>query len=210
MVSRSLPAGFIVPAQPIERRVPPAGAGWVHEIKHDGYRMIVRKDGDTVRLFTRNGHDWRERFPAIAAAAERLKAHSFTIDGEAVVIGPDGLSRFEELRHGNSVACLYAFDLLELDGEDLRSRPLLFRKDALARLLQGKRSAILLNEHIAEPGPAVFAHACRLGAEGIVSKRIDSPYRSGRYSAWIKVRNPNSIAVQRERSENWNAPRSGR
>jgi bifunctional non-homologous end joining protein LigD len=210
MVSRSLPAGFIVPAQPIERTVPPAGAGWVHEIKHDGYRMIVRKDGDTVRLFTRNRYDWSGRYPAIAAAAERLKADGFTIDGEAVVIGPDGLSRFDELRHGSSVAVLYAFDLIELNGEDLRAHPLLERKDALARLLHGKNSAILLNEHIAEPGPVVFAHARRLGAEGIVSKRIDSPYRSGRYSAWIKVRNPDSIAVQRERSENWNGPRSRR
>jgi bifunctional non-homologous end joining protein LigD len=172
--------------------------------------MIVRRAGDEVRLFTRNGYDWTDRFPAIAAAAEQLKADSFTIDGEAVVIGPDGLSRFDELRHGSSVAVLYAFDLIEFDGADLRAHPLLDRKDALARLLRGKNSAILLNEHIAEPGPVVFAHACKLGAEGIVSKRIDSPYRSGRYSAWIKVRNPASLAVQRERSENWNAPRSSR
>ncbi len=210
MNAHKLPAGFIVPAQPIERTVPPAGAEWVHEIKHDGYRTIVRKDGGPVRLFTRNGYDWSGRFPAIAAAAERLKADSFTIDGEAVVIGPDGLSRFDELRHGNSVAVLYAFDLSEFDGADLRAHPLLERKDALARLLRGKNSAILLNEHIAGPGPAVFAHACKLGAEGIVSKRIDSPYRSGRYSAWIKVCNPAALAVQSERSENWNAPRSGR
>jgi ATP-dependent DNA ligase len=208
MLRRSLPAGFIVPAQPIERTVPPAGADWVHEIKHDGYRMIVRKAGDEVRLFTRNGYDWTGRFPAIAAAAERLKADSFTIDGEAAVIGPDGLSRFDELSHGSSAAVLYAFDLIEFDGADLRARPLLERKDALARLLRGKNSAILLNEHIAEPGPVVFAHACKLGAEGIVSKRIDLPYRSGRHSAWIKVRNPASLAVQRERSENWNAPRN--
>jgi bifunctional non-homologous end joining protein LigD len=205
MLRRSLPAGFILPAQPIERTIPPAGADWVHEIKHDGYRMIVRKAGDEIRLFTRNGYDWTGRFPAIAAAAERLKADSFTIDGEAVVIGPNGLSRFDELRHGNSVAVLYAFDLIEFDGADLRAHPLLERKDALARLLRGKNSAILLNEHIAEPGPVVFAHACKLGAEGIVSKRIDSPYRSGRHSAWIKVHNPASLAVQRERSENWNA-----
>jgi bifunctional non-homologous end joining protein LigD len=206
MIARKLPAGFIVPAQPIERTVPPAGADWVHEIKHDGYRLIVRKDGADVRLYTRRGFDWTDRFPAIADAASRLKPASFTIDGEAVVIGPDGVARFDELRHGNSQAHLYAFDLVELDGEDLQSRPLLERKDALAHLLRRKKSAILLNEHIAEHGPTVFAHACKLGVEGIVSKRVDSPYRSGRYSAWIKVRNPASIAVQRERSENWNAP----
>ena len=111
MVSRSLPTGFIVPAQPIERRAPPSGADWMQEIKHDGYRLIVRKEATGVRLFTRNGYDWSGRFPAITAAADRLKADSVTVDGEAVVIGPDGLSRFDELRHGNSWAYLYAFDL---------------------------------------------------------------------------------------------------
>jgi ATP-dependent DNA ligase len=108
MVSRSLPAGFVVPAQPIERDAPPAGADWVHEIKHDGYRLIVRKNGDGVRLYTRRGYDWTGRFPAIAESAARLKAASLTIDGEAVVIGPDGVARFDELRYGNSVAAAAA------------------------------------------------------------------------------------------------------
>jgi bifunctional non-homologous end joining protein LigD len=91
---KRLPAGFIIPARPIMASRPPAGADWVHEIKHDGYRMIVRRDGPTVRLYSRNAYDWTARLPAIAAAAERIKAESFTIDGEAVVVGPDGLSRF--------------------------------------------------------------------------------------------------------------------
>src|SRR5579862_7002312 len=95
---RTLPPGFIVPTQPVERDRPPAGADWVHEIKHDGYRMIVRRDGAMVRLWTRNAVDYTDRLSTIAAAASRLKADSFTIDGEAVVIGPDGLSRFDELR----------------------------------------------------------------------------------------------------------------
>ncbi len=174
--------------------------------------MIVRKDAGTVRLFTRNGYDWSGRFPAITAAALRLKAAAFTIDGEVVICGPDGLSRFDELRRRESAtaAFLYAFDLLDLEGEDLRGVAMIERKAGLARLLRRSKAGILLNEHIAADGPEVFAQACRLGAEGIVSKRIDSPYRSGRHPAWIKVRNPASLAVQRERSENWNAPRSSR
>jgi bifunctional non-homologous end joining protein LigD len=176
-----LPAGFVVPARPFLAEKPPSGADWVHEIKHDGYRMIVRRDGPTVRLYSRNAYDWTVRLAAIAAAAELIKAKSFTIDGEAVVLGPDGLSRFEELsgRAAARTAILYAFDLMEHDGEDLRNLPVLDRKAALGRLLRRTKAGILLNEHIAEDGATVFAHACRLGAEGIVSKRIDSPYRSG-------------------------------
>jgi bifunctional non-homologous end joining protein LigD len=158
-----------------------------------------------VRLYSRNAYDWTTRLAGIAAAAELIKAKSFTIDGEAVVLGPDGLSRFEELSSRNAArtAILYAFDLIEHDGEDLRNLPFLDRKAALARLLRDTEAGILLNEHIAEDGPTVFAHACRLGAEGIVSKRIDSTYQSGPCHVWIKVRNPASIAVQRERSEKW-------
>jgi len=134
-----------------------------------------------------------------------IKAKSFTIDGEAVVLGPDGLSRFEELRRRAAArtAILYAFDLIERDGEDLRNLPFLDRKAALTQLLCGTEAGILLNEHVAEDGPTVFAHACRLEAEGIVSKRVDGTYQSGPCRVWIKVRNPASVAVQRERSENW-------
>jgi len=122
------------------------------------------------------------------------------------VVGPDGLSRFDELRRREAArtAILYAFDLIEHDGEDLRDRPFLARKTALARLLRDTDAGIVLNEHIAGDGPTVFAHACRLGAEGIVSKRVDGTYRSGPCPDWIKVRNPASLAVQRERSEKWN------
>src|SRR5467141_2447393 len=135
MIKR-LPTGFIVPAQPVVAARPPSGANWVHEIKHDGYRMIVRRDGPTVRLYSRNAYDWTARLPAIAAAAERIKAKSFTIDGEAVVLGPDGLSRFDELRRREAAhsAMLYAFDLIEHDGCDLRDLPFLDRKAALAQL----------------------------------------------------------------------------
>jgi bifunctional non-homologous end joining protein LigD len=152
-----------------------------------------------VRLYSRNVYDWIERLAAIAAA--RINAESFTIDGEAVVVGPDGLSRFEELsrREAARTAILYAFDLIELDGEDLRNLPFLDRKGALAQLLTVSKAGVMLNQHIAEDGPTVFAHACQLGAEGIVSKKVDGASR-----VWIKVRNPASIAVQRERREIWN------
>jgi bifunctional non-homologous end joining protein LigD len=166
---------------------------------------MVRRDGPTVRLYSRNGNDWTARL-RVRAAARQIKAGSFTIDGEAVVLGPDGLPLFDELRRreGARVAILYAFDLIEHDGEDLRDRPFLERKAALARLLRDTGAGILPNEHIVEDGLTVFTRACQLGAEGIVSKKVDGAYLSGPCRVWIKVRNPTSIAVQRERSEKWN------
>jgi bifunctional non-homologous end joining protein LigD len=163
-----LPAGFVIPAQPVLASKAPVGTDWVHEIKHDGYRIVVRRDGPTVRLYSRNAYDWTVRLASIAAAAERIKAKSFTIDGEAVVLGPDGLSRFEELsrREAARTATLYAFDLIEHDGEDLRNLPFLDRKAALVRLLRDTKAGILFNEHIAEDGATVFAHACRLWGGG--------------------------------------------
>jgi bifunctional non-homologous end joining protein LigD len=201
-----LPTGFVVPAQPVKAPKPPVGTNWVYEIKHDGYRIIVRRDGPTVRLYSRNAYNWTVRLAAIAAAGELIKAKSLTIDREAVVLGPDGLSRFEELsrRAAARTAILYAFDSIEHDGEDLRNFPFLDRKAALARLLRDTEAGIIFNEHIAKDERVVFAHACRLGGWGIVSKRIDSTYQSGPCRVWIKVRNPASIAVQRERSEIWN------
>src|SRR5215469_3394927 len=172
MKFKRLPAGFVIPAQPVMASKPPIGPDWVHEIKHDSYRLIVWRDGSIVRLYSRNAIDLTARLSAIAAAAGRIRAESFTIGGEAVVLGPDGLSRFEELHRREAArrAVLYAFDLIEHDGEDLRDRPFLDRKAALARLLRDIDAGILLNEHLVEDGPIVFAHACRLGAEGIVSK----------------------------------------
>jgi bifunctional non-homologous end joining protein LigD len=205
MTCRPVPGWFVVPAQPVRRDRPPPGSGWVHEIKHDGYRVLVRRDGAVVRVYSRNAVNWTDRFSTIAAVAATLEARSFTIDGEAVVIGPDGIAQFDQLqrRNGAKRAMLYGFDLIELDGVDLRSRPLLERKTALAELIDGTKSGIMLNDHLAEDGDLVFAHACRLGAEGIVSKKIDASYCSGPHSAWIKTKNPASIAVQRERNENW-------
>jgi hypothetical protein len=134
---RVLPHGFLETCIPTRAVKPPSGPGWVHEIKHDGYRLIVRHDGDAVRLFTRRRHDWTDRYPAIAAAAVKLRSRSFTIDGEAVVVGVDGVAVFDPLhrRQRAADAILYAFDLLELNAKDQRPSPLVERKAKLAKLL---------------------------------------------------------------------------
>jgi bifunctional non-homologous end joining protein LigD len=197
--------GFVDPCIPTLADKPPAGPGWVHEIKHDGYRLIVRRDGATGRLFTRRGYDWTGRYPAIASAAAKIRAQSFTLDGEAVVCGEDGVAIFDALhRHGTvRAAILQAFDLLELDGEDLRSVMLGKRKARLARLLARAPPGIALNEHTDADGATVFRHACAMGLEGIVSKRLTAPYRSGPCRDWIKVKNPDSPAMARHREGRW-------
>jgi ATP-dependent DNA ligase len=180
----------------------PFFADWVHEIKHDGYRIIIRRDNPTVRLYSRNAHDWTARLSAIATAARRIKAMSFTIDGESVVLGPDGLSRFEEL---NPREAAERQSSMPSTSASMTARICAIAHSSTARprwrSCCATGAGILFNEHIVEDGPIAFAHACRLGAEGIVSKKVDSTYRSGRCSVWIKVRNPASDAVQRERSE---------
>jgi bifunctional non-homologous end joining protein LigD len=197
--------GYVPPCIPTRAPKPPAGADWVHEIKHDGYRLQVRRDGEAVRLFTRRGYDWSGRYPAIAGTAAQLRARSFTLDGEAVVCGPDGVAIFDALHRRGTVseAMRYAFDLLELDGEDLRGLPLGDRKQRLARLLRGRRRGIVLSDHTAGDGAAIFRQACVMGLEGIVSKRLSAPYRSGRCQDWLKVKNPDSPAMVRAREIEW-------
>jgi ATP-dependent DNA ligase len=165
---------------------------WVHEIKHDGYRLIVQRAGKRVRLFTRNGHDWTDRYPRIVAAALRNRQSSFVIDGEAVLLGVDGVSDFNGLhsRKLDDEVEFYAFDMLVSDGDDLRKLPLSMRKTNLARLLARRPDGI----HTApfeqgEIGPDLFRHACLMGLEGLVSKHRDSVYRAGRSDRWIKVKN---------------------
>jgi bifunctional non-homologous end joining protein LigD len=203
--SAARPAGFVEPCRPSRAPRPPSGPDWVHEIKHDGFRLLVRREGSRVRLWTRGGHDWADRFPAIVEAASRLRTPSFLIDGEAVICRDDGLSDFNALRsrrHDHEVT-LIAFDLIELQGDDLQKLKLVDRKQRLAKMLARGSAAITFNEHLAHDGPAVFEHACRLGLEGIVSKRIDSPYRSGPSKMWLKSKNPASQAVRREAEEDW-------
>jgi bifunctional non-homologous end joining protein LigD len=199
---------FIRPCLPSRASRPPSGPLWVHEIKHDGYRLMVRRDGSRVRCFTRNGHDWADRFPAIVDAAKRIKAVSFLIDGEAVIQRDDGTPDFRALRskHRGHEAVLFAFDLIEHDGADLRDLPLIERKRRLARLIgRSMRRSIRFVEHLTDDGQIVFDHVCRMGLEGIVSKRTDAPYRSGPSRAWVKTKNQASEAVRREREEDWNS-----
>jgi bifunctional non-homologous end joining protein LigD len=196
---------FIPPCLPSPADRPPSGPGWIHEIKHDGFRMMVRRDVAGIRLRTRNGHDWTDRYPLIIEAVNRLKARSCLIDGEAVACDENGLTVFERLRlkpSGEHVF-LYAFDLLELDGEDLRREPLDTRKATLASLLRGSLPGLRLNEHLPHDGESVFWHACKMGLEGIVSKRLGSRYRSGRSKDWLKFKNPEAPAVKREAEEEW-------
>jgi bifunctional non-homologous end joining protein LigD len=190
--SRRLPpAGFIQHCQPILVAYPPAGPGWLHEVKHDGYRLRACKEAGRVRLWTRYGTDFTGRLPAIADAVRALPADNALIDGEAVVFLPDGHSDFAALttRAGGEQAAFVAFDLLGLEGEDLRSRPLEERREALARLVHGA-GGVRFSEAVAAEGATVFAHACRLGLEGIVSKRAGSRYRSGPSRNWLKSKNP--------------------
>jgi bifunctional non-homologous end joining protein LigD len=194
MLSRARlpPSGFIEPCLPSSAEHPPSGPGWILEIKHDGYRLMTRRDPIGIHLLTRNGHDWAPRYPLIVEAVDRLKVRSCLIDGEAVACNENGLAVFERLRlkpSGKHIF-LYAFDLLELDGQDLRREPLETRKATLASLLRESLPGLRLNEHLAHDGESVFRHACKLGLEGIVSKRLGSPYRSGRSRHWIKSKNP--------------------
>jgi bifunctional non-homologous end joining protein LigD len=197
--------GIIEPCLPSPAKTPPGGPNWIHEIKHDGFRIMARRDGTGVRLVSRNGHDFAARFPLAAAAVMALPAHSFLIDGEAIVTDDDGLAVFDLIRrqrHG-AAAVLCAFDLIELEGEDLRRAPIEHRKQQLAKLVRTPHPGILLNEHYEGDGDIVYQHACKLGCEGIVSKRLGSPYRSGRSANWVKVKNPKAPAVRREAEENW-------
>ena len=210
-----LKASFIAPALPRPAAEPPRGPGWIHEIKHDGFRIMARRDERGVRLLTRNGYDFADRFPLITQAVEVLPVRSCFIDGEAIVVNSDGLSVYDLLRYRqhDGAAVLCAFDLIELDGEDFRNAPIEQRKDLLANLLrrvQRSQCGITLNEHYEGDGATIYEHACRFGCEGIVSKRLGSPYCSGRVDDWLKIKNPASPAVKREAEEDWGNQRWAR
>ena len=193
------------PCLPSPAKHPPAGSGWIHEIKHDGFRILAQRDANRIRLLTRNGYDFSERYPLIVAAVEALPAVSCVLDGEAIACDGRGLSVFDMIRwrqHDNAVT-LCAFDLLELDGEDLRREPIQVRKATLKGLLRRARPGIAFNRHFEDDGAIVYEQACALGCEGIVSKRLGSPYRPRRNDCWIKIKNPNAPAVRRLEEEDW-------
>ena len=188
---RNLPAGFIQPCQPTLDASPLAGPGWLHEVKHDGFRILARKQGARVEVWSRRGALFNDRFPRIAEAVGVLPVDNALIDREAVVFLPDGHSDFAGLltKAGGEQASLVAFDILALKGDDLRQHPLEERRDALSRLVAGVDD-IRFSESVADDGALVFAKARELGLEGIVSKRAGSHYRSGTSRNWLKVLNP--------------------
>ena len=201
MLLRLRPSGFIEPCLPSPAERPPSGPDWVHEIKHDGYRLMARLDPIGIRLLTRNGHDWSPRYPLIGEAANRLKVRSCLIDGEAVACDANGLAVFEHLRRkptGRHVL-LYAFDLLELDGEDLRREPFATRKATLASLLRGCLPGLRLNQHLAYPGDVVSSTPARWASKA----SSQSGWAHATCRDWLKMKNPAAPAVKREAEEDW-------
>jgi bifunctional non-homologous end joining protein LigD len=191
---------FVPPSLATLRTAAPSGAGWVHEIKFDGYRIQARLDRGEVRLLTRKGLDWTGKFPNVAAAVAKLPAETALIDGEIVVEDERGASNFSmlqvALKEGRRDAFVYyVFDLLHLDGRDLRELPLTERKAELKRLIDAAKAAgnaIRYSEHFDEDGALVLQQACRMTLEGIVSKRADALYRSGRVETFIKTKCSNA------------------
>jgi bifunctional non-homologous end joining protein LigD len=183
---------FIPPSLATLHTNPPSGPEWLHEIKFDGYRIEARLDRGEVTLLTRNRQDWTHRFTPIAEAVAKLPADTALLDGELVVEDDDGISSFSllqtDLKEGRSDRFVYwVFDLLYLDGRDLKDEPLAARKAALQRLLRGKRTGpIRYAEDFDAEGPAFLASACQMGLEGVISKRRDAPYRPGRSDNFIK------------------------
>jgi bifunctional non-homologous end joining protein LigD len=194
---RFTPLGFVRPCEPtLVDRPPAAGAGWLHEVKHDGFRILALKRGERVLVWSRRGADFTDRFFRIADAVRGLNADEAMIDGEAVVLQDDGRSDFHALltKRGGAQAALVAFDLLRLNGDDLRMRPLEKRREALMRLVARRRGdGILFSDALAEVGAIMFAKACELGLEGIVSKRAGSFYKSGKSRNWLKTKNPDFV-----------------
>ncbi|RUM95251.1 ATP-dependent DNA ligase [Pseudaminobacter arsenicus] len=176
---------------------PPNGPAWVFEVKWDGYRLAIHVEAKGIRILTRGGHDWTHRFPAIVEAAQTLNVSTLILDGEAVVLDDQGRSDFGALqqalggrggkRHA-SEAILYAFDLLYLDGMDLRRMTLSERRHLLEGVLDGQTGAVRLSKEIGADGETFLKAACEHGLEGMIAKHRDRPYRSGRPGDWLKIK----------------------
>ncbi len=191
---------FLAPQLAQETEAPPEGTGWLHELKLDGYRMQARKSfggaaaNSQVQMLTRSGLDWTHRVPAIAEAVGRLPVNSATLDGEVVVLAADGTTNFADLQASfqqgaKNPLTFFCFDLLHIEGRNPRDLPLRDRKNLLAQILPTQEdSAVRLSEHLETGGGAMFQQACRLHAEGIVSKRANAPYRAGRSGDWLKAK----------------------
>jgi bifunctional non-homologous end joining protein LigD len=167
----------------------PDGDGWLHEIKYDGYRMHARLDRGAVKLLTRTGLDWTHKYPVIAKAVAELGARQAYLDGELCGVGPDGVTSFNIVQlasdSANAAALVFfLFDLLYLDGEDLRPLPVIERKKRLGALLGNAAPCLHYSDHVIGKGPAFYDKACAMRVEGIVSKRIDGPYTPGNRGLW--------------------------
>ncbi|MCS3892108.1 bifunctional non-homologous end joining protein LigD [Bradyrhizobium japonicum USDA 38] len=180
--------GFVEPALASSIEKVPSGARWIHEIKFDGYRVQVHLANEAVKVFTRRGNDWTKRFRKVANDAWHIKAGSAIVDGEIVVPAADGSTDFSvlqnELKGGSTRIALVAFDLLYLNGRDIRKLPLFQRKAELKKIIA--RTDVQFSESFEIEGREMFAHACKLGLEGVVSKVRDGAYASGRGSNWVK------------------------
>ncbi|WGD56894.1 DNA ligase [Bradyrhizobium sp. CB1650] len=181
--------GFVEPALASSIKKVPSGARRIHEIKFDGYRVQVHQANEAVTVFTRRGNDWTRRFKKVADDAWHIKAGSAIVDGEIVVPAADGSTDFSvlqnELKGGSNKIVLVAFDLLYLNGRDLRKEPLFRRKAELKRIIAG--TDVQFSESFEIEGKAMFAHACKVGLKGVVSKVRDSVYASGRVNNWVKT-----------------------
>ena len=179
---------FIEPALASSIDKVPSGDRWLHEIKFDGYRVQVHLANEAVKVFTRRGNDWTKRFKKVADDAWHIKAASAIVDGEIVVPAADGTTDFSilqnELKGKSTRIVLVAFDLLYLNGGDLRTLPLHERKAQLKKIIAG--TDIQFSESFEVDGPEMFAHACKVGLEGVVSKVRDSVYPAGRSRDWVK------------------------
>jgi bifunctional non-homologous end joining protein LigD len=164
---------------------PPAAAGWVHEYKYDGYRMHIRLEDGKARLLTRTGLDWTDKYPAIAKAASKIRAKTAYIDGELCAL-VDGAVSFSELHGGATDLVYYGFDLLHIDGQDLRPLPLLKRKALLKPLL--RKNPLIYSEHFTSDAKDFHDAVCRIQAEGMISKRADAPYAPDNRGIWQKVK----------------------
>ena len=159
-----------------------------------------------MKLYRRPGNDLTDRFPLIVEALAQLRSRSCILDGEAVACDDSGIAQFNRIRYRryDGTVFLYAFDLIELNGDDLRRDPLQVRNATLISVVAKAGAGIRFNEHLeCDDGEIVFRHACKMGLEGIVSKRRDFTYRSGRSSDWLKMKNPACAAVKREADEDW-------
>lgn len=187
-----LPAS-IRPQLAVQAATPPTGAGWLHEVKFDGFRTLAFVELGRVRLVTRGGHDWTHRYASVARALRELPCRAAVLDGEMTAPGPDGHTRLDAMQkalsEGNDGALrYYAFDLLHLDGQDMSSQPLSARKAALEACVARARSDHVALSRTSSDGVELFSRVCDLGLEGIVSKREDSPYVQSRSASWMKVK----------------------